>query len=225
MYYTIYKITNQINGKIYIGSHKTKDLDDNYYGSGKYLLRSIEKHGIENFTKEILYVFDNPEEMYTKEAEIVNEDFLAEENTYNLKVGGFGGWDYINSKGIGEKAARKGAESGNKKMLYLRENDPDWAERTRKALSEGSKRRWQNLPEHEKERLKKILRGTFKGKTHSEETKKILSQKAKERLKDPTKNPAYNTRWIHSLIEKRSTRIKKDAPLPEGWKEGAKFKF
>ncbi len=40
MYYTVYKITNQINGKIYIGSHKTNDLNDRYMGSGKYLIRA-----------------------------------------------------------------------------------------------------------------------------------------------------------------------------------------
>ena len=71
-----------MNGKIYIGSHKTKDLDDNYMGSGKYLKAAQEKYGLENFKKEILFVFDNPEEMYAKEAEIVNEDFLQQENLH-----------------------------------------------------------------------------------------------------------------------------------------------
>ena len=53
MFFTVYKITNQIDGKIYIGTHKTKDLNDNYMGSGKYLIRAQEKYGIENFAEAV----------------------------------------------------------------------------------------------------------------------------------------------------------------------------
>jgi hypothetical protein len=93
MYYTVYKTTNLVNDKIYIGCHKTKNLNDNYKGSISNLSKAIEKYGIENFKKEILFCFDNEQEMFAKEAELVTEEFVKNSNTYNAKVGGYGGWD------------------------------------------------------------------------------------------------------------------------------------
>ena len=74
MNYTVYKITNLINRKYYIGSHITKNLKDDYMGSGKILIRAINKSGLKNFKKEILYIFDNEKQMFAKEKELINVD-------------------------------------------------------------------------------------------------------------------------------------------------------
>lgn len=92
MFCTIYKITNKINNKFYIGMHKTNNLDDDYMGSGKLIKRAITKYGVENFTKEILHIFDNEDDMRNKEKELV----VISENSYNLLEGGKGGFGYIN---------------------------------------------------------------------------------------------------------------------------------
>jgi len=83
VFYTIYKTTNKINGKIYIGKHQTKDPNDTYLGSGKLLWNSINKYGIENFEKEILFVFDTEAEMNNKESELVTDEFVLESTNYN----------------------------------------------------------------------------------------------------------------------------------------------
>lgn len=89
-HYLVYQITNLINQKIYIGIHGTDNLDDGYFGSGSYLKRAIKKYGMENFQKDILFVFDNPEEMIAKEAELVDRKFIARKDVYNIKLGGEG---------------------------------------------------------------------------------------------------------------------------------------
>ena len=54
MFYTIYKITNNVNGKYYIGKHQTMDLNDGYMGSGKRIKLAIDKYGIESFIRNVV---------------------------------------------------------------------------------------------------------------------------------------------------------------------------
>ena len=71
-YYYIYKITNLINGKIYIGQHTTSNLDDGYMGSGKIIIRAIKKYGVENFRKEIQGFYENEYELNYVERMLVD---------------------------------------------------------------------------------------------------------------------------------------------------------
>lgn len=216
VYYTIYKVTNKINGKIYIGSHKTKDLNDNYMGSGKYLKYAQEKYGLENFTKDILFVFDTPELMYAKEAEIVNDDFLAEENTYNLKVGGFGGFDYVNQTrknlyGMNGKTPNVTADlaRGRATQAFLKAEHTEYAAGIYKKISNSLKGRT----------------GTFTGKHHSAETKKIIGEKSSISQKG-NNNSQFGTCWVTSC-EFGNKKIHKndlDKFLSLGYTKGRKVK-
>lgn len=91
MFYYVYQTTNLVNGRIYIGVHSTTDISDGYLGSGKALLRAINKYGKDKFSKEILSFYDSAEEAYEEESYIVNEDWIADRTTYNIVVGGRGG--------------------------------------------------------------------------------------------------------------------------------------
>lgn len=104
MNFIVYKTTNLINGKIYIGVHYTDPtIDDTYRGCGctkkdkkltvkKGFPVAFRKYGFENFKRETLFIYpdtlDGEKQAYLKEAEIVDEAFVAREDTYNLVVGG-----------------------------------------------------------------------------------------------------------------------------------------
>ena len=88
MYYTIYKITNTLNNRYYIGRHATKNIDDGYMGSGLGIINAIKKYGVENFTKEIIATAETTEALWDLEKEIVNEDVVKDPQSYNMAYGG-----------------------------------------------------------------------------------------------------------------------------------------
>lgn len=99
MNFYVYQITNMINGKTYIGAHKTSDPNDGYLGSGLVIRRAVHKYGPKNFTKTILCQCTSEQEMYIQEALLVTSEFVAREDTYNMKVGGIGGWSNVDWTG------------------------------------------------------------------------------------------------------------------------------
>lgn len=89
MHYYIYEITNNINGKTYIGQHKSKSLSDNYYGSGTIIKQAIKKYGLENFSKIILEECSE-ETINDRETYWISKQKEIGKAEYNIAEGGFG---------------------------------------------------------------------------------------------------------------------------------------
>jgi hypothetical protein len=93
----IYKTTNLINGKFYIGKDSKNNPD--YIGSGVILERAIKKHGIHNFKKEILEVCSNDAELNEREIYWIKYYKSTDRKIgYNLTEGGTGGDTFKHSR-------------------------------------------------------------------------------------------------------------------------------
>jgi len=212
MFHTIYKITNIINGKIYIGKHSCIDIDDTYMGSGKYIKNAIRKYGIENFKKEILFVLETEEEAYKIESEIVNEDFLKRNDVYNIIKGG-DSFESINSNiELRTEKNRRAAISMNK-IIW---NDKEFISRNKERMIKQNKELHSNG----------ILKAPdWTGKKHKDETKKKIGEKNSE-CQRGEKNSQYGTCWIYHN-EYGNKKIKKeelDEYLKYDWIKGRKIK-
>lgn len=239
MVYTVYKTTNIITGDFYFGVHKTKDPNDKYLGSGKILKKAIVKYGVENFKKEVLFVFSDPQKAFEKEAELVTPDLVEEKQCYNLKVGGEGGFDYlnknkINTLGVVNRDYKKIAI----KIKQTKKQNP-------RIFSDEEKKR---ISEAQKGKPKPSVSLALKGKPKSESQKKAISDglkrsnalkaemgmKKKKWSEADRANMSINRRgrkhtektinllssviWITNGTETK--RHSKKEPIPFGWRQG-----
>jgi group I intron endonuclease len=213
MHYLIYQITNKINGKVYIGKHQTKDLNDNYMGSGKLLKCAIKKYGIDNFKKDILYIFDSEDAMNEKEKEIVNKDFVHLEQTYNLCEGGCGGFSYINSnpeKFLTKKRLDSLMKGNSKSFKEKYNSDVEFRNKVNIILKKATEKFIEKYPN-----------GVWLGKKHNQESKLKMSNSHKGKH-DGELNSQYGTIWITN--GKENKKIKTYEEIPNGWEKGRVLK-
>jgi len=167
MKYIIYRTTNIINGKIYIGKHQTKEIEDGYLGSGIALEKAIKKYGKESFKKEVLFIFDTEDEMNQKEKDLVTENFIASNSNYNMGVGGEGGSHFKGKKHSEETKIRLSEMA--KKQRH--------SEEAKKKISESNRRRV--LSDETKQKLSEKAKLRFSNveakKKHSDNMKKYYS--------------------------------------------------
>lgn len=94
--FILYETINLKNDKKYVGVHETKTLDfDGYFGSGTALRHAVKKYGTDSFERVTLDTFEKKEDAYQAESSVVDGDFVKSRDTYNMKLGGFGGFDHI----------------------------------------------------------------------------------------------------------------------------------
>ena len=196
MKYTVYKTANLVNGKYYFGVHKTENPDDGYLGSGKYIKRAVAKYGVEKFRKDVLFVYPDPESAFAKEDELIQCFRGRDPLCKNLRKGGSGGLDWINREELNLKNNIVGRLAA---LRYLEEHP--------------EKRHSDTKPMLTPEIKKKAAEGKRKvwlGKKHKQESKRLMSAAATNRLR--------GVRWITDGVTDRQIKCGVQPNL--GWMFG-----
>ena len=206
MFGYIYKTTNLINGKIYVGQHKAETFDKYYKGSGQLLTAAFKKYGKSNFTCEILATAETKEELNALEVYWIAELNARDTSVgYNITEGGEGTVGYVHTDGAKNKMsiAKKG------KPLSLEH---------RKAIG------LQSLGRKMTEENKAKLRAINLGKKASEETKQKLrdahkrnprnfDEEYRRKLRESRADALASGRW--SISEEGMARLRESGSRPK----------
>jgi hypothetical protein len=210
-FYYIYKITNNINNKKYIGRRKFIGNDiksDKYIGSGKLLSFAIKKYGIENFSKEILHICKNKNEMYLMEEYYIDKyDAVFSKEFYNLCPGGKLSGGYLIENFPDEEKQKiykkisntlKGRKRGKNKNQSLR-----------------MKNYWAEMEKKKKNRKIEELHSYNKGRKMTDKQRKKISISNKGKHKGE-KNGFYGKH--HSIEQKEKWSLERKSRIP--WNKG-----
>jgi hypothetical protein len=204
----LYKTTCKVTGRYYIGMHSTNNLADGYMGSGRRLRASIRKHGADKHVKEILEFFDSRELLIEAETKAITPNMVDDPNCMNLMGGGIGGF-------ISDEQQRYRSQCGGKAHAERMKTDKEYRD---KVIQIGK----QNLSNYINSGKHNF--NTFSGKTHTEETKKKISESKRGQGKGEN-NSQFGTCWVTNGKENR--KIKKeelDIYTSQGWDKGRKLK-
>ena len=122
IYKYIYKTINLINGKSYIGQHRTKNEYDSYLGSGSELQKDIKLLSSKYFLKGIIEYCNNDEELNEREKYWI-EFYDTINNGYNICKGG-GDYPILFGEKNGFYNKKHSEETKEKLSKYRKERDP-----------------------------------------------------------------------------------------------------
>lgn len=200
IYGRIYKITNLITNKIYIGQ-TTKSIEErfrghikeskNYSKSNQYIHKSMRKYDVKNFIIEEIDIAYSKEELDIKEEmHILNKNSLVP-NGYNLKTGGYSNcWCKESRKKLSEKRL-------SMHLTHSEELKKHWSEMKKGKIKS---------KEH-KEKIGMAHKNIPKSKEHREKISKTLTGY----------EPGL---WYWNPTTNEQKRIKSTELIPEGFIRG-----
>jgi hypothetical protein len=157
----VFVTTNLINGKQYVGDHSSNDLEcwktKHYLGSGKIIIKAVEKYKKENFSRKILEFFPTKQEAFDAQ-----EKYIKQFNTLNIN----GGYNVSPSGGHGAKKCWS-------------ENSKEQMSRSMLGKNKG-KVPWNKGMKMSKEFCEKTLKGIIETRTPLQKLKRSNTKKIKE---------------------------------------------
>lgn len=176
----VYKITNNINRRYYVGVRTFNGIvqTDPYMGSGKIIRLAIKKQGIQNFSKQIIGIFHDKSLAYAYQKIIVNQWFVDNPMTYNIKIGGVGG---STNKGIphSEQTKRKIGDANRRRV---------WSQQSKQKISKSN-----SNPSEQTREKKRIARA-----------KQVITQQTKKKMGESRKGNknALGSKWTQQRRNK-----------------------
>lgn len=179
-------------------------------GSSQILKRAIDKYGLENFKKEILFIFDTEQEMSNKEAELVTQEVVNNPFCYNLKLGGIGKWGTSDSQrtenGLRVKKNKMGIFSKENHDKTI--NNPEW------------------INKYSLKNKDRQLAAYQKCWGNSDKKSEIIAQRKAANFQKGSKNSQFGTCWItNGHLNKKIKLEDLSSHIEKGWKRGRLVKF
>ena len=213
----IYKTTNLLNGKIYIGQDTNND--PKYMGSGKIIRDAIKKYGRDKFSKEILEECETIEHLNEREIYWISL-FNSTDNKigYNILSGGLGSRGFKQSPEVIAKIKKNNNSDVFKKIMA----SPEVSSKISEGQLKSERKKELHASAEYREKMSKSLKGriitdeqrkkisdSLKGRKKTEEHIKNLSDSLKnsEKLKGEN-NPFYGMKHPEETIDRIRESIK-----------------
>jgi hypothetical protein len=232
-FYTIYKITCLNSDEYYIGAHKTKNLEDNYFGSGKRIKAIKKKYGVNNLKREFLFFANSQDDMYSVEKQIIAECLWKDDKCLNLVEGGIGSWDYVNQKiKSGEIVLPPVDNNGEKNPMFGKHHKKETldlisATLTEKYSSDYYKCLFSSINTGREVKLETKIKISLNSKNtqHTEKHNLRVSNSLCELYKDESKRPMLGKITVYNPLYQCKTVIPKEDLeyyLNKNWQIGSR---